>query len=304
MPINVLPNLPATEILKKENIFFIDQYRANAQDIRPLKIAILNLMPKKIETETQLLRMLSNTPLQIEIELLQTASHVSKNTPQNHLLAFYKTFDDIKHQKFDGLIITGAPVEHMDFDEVSYWKELKEIMAWSKSNVFSTFYICWAAQAGLYYHYGIDKKALDKKMFGVFPHRLLCENHPLFQGFDTEFFVPHSRHTTIEKSDILANENLKLLSYSDFSGVHIVSDKEQRNFFVTGHSEYDINTLADEYFRDLEKGLSIDIPYNYFEDDDPKKNPVMRWKAHATLLYTNWLNYFVYQKTPYDINKI
>ena len=280
--------------------------RAISQDIRPLEIVILNLMPTKIDTETQLLRMLGNTPLQINATFMHTKSYESKNTSQSHLETFYVTFDNIKHKKFDGMIITGAPVEHLEFEEVDYWEELCEIMEWSKKNVTSTFHICWGAQAGLYYHYGINKYPTDKKIFGVFEHYVLPEKKHkiLLRGFDDTFYVPHSRHTEVRAEDIKKVPELEILSVSDESGVYIVTAKSERQFFVTGHSEYDDTTLAKEYFRDLEKGLDIDIPKNYFPNDDPKQKPPMKWRAHANLLYSNWLNYFVYQTTPYDINKI
>lgn len=277
---------------------------ASHQDIRPLKVAILNLMPKKIETETQILRLLSNTPIQVDIELIQTASHRSKNTSIEHLTKFYKTFDEIKDERFDGLIITGAPVEQFPFEEVDYWKELCGIMKWTTTNVFSTMHICWGAYAGLYYHYGIPKHDLDKKMFGIFPHHLEVQDHPLLKGFDEIFYVPHSRHTEIKRIDVERVSMLKVLTSSDISGVHIVAEKHGRQFFITGHSEYDRNTLANEYFRDLNKGEQIDIPYNYFPDDDPSKPPVFTWRCHANLLFSNWLNYCVYQKTPYDLKNL
>ncbi len=306
MPIKVRDNLPAIETLGNENIFVMTETRAISQDIRPLEIVILNLMPTKIDTETQLLRMLGNTPLQINATFMHTKSYESKNTSQSHLETFYVTFDNIKHKKFDGMIITGAPVEHLEFEEVDYWEELCEIMEWSKKNVTSTFHICWGAQAGLYYHYGINKYPTDKKIFGVFEHYVLPEKKHkiLLRGFDDTFYVPHSRHTEVRAEDIKKVPELEILSVSDESGVYIVTAKSERQFFVTGHSEYDDTTLAKEYFRDLEKGLDIDIPKNYFPNDDPKQKPPMKWRAHANLLYSNWLNYFVYQTTPYDINKI
>lgn len=304
MPINIPASLPANSLLQKENIFVMEEERASHQDIRPLKIAILNLMPKKIETETQLLRMLSNSPLQIDLELLQTASHTSKNTPEKHLFKFYKTIDDIRNERFDGLIITGAPVEQLPFEDVDYWEELCDIFEWSKTNVYSTLHICWGAQAGLYYHYGIPKYDLDKKLFGVFPHKILNPYHQLLRGFDEVFHVPHSRHTDVHRSDIEKCEDLELLTYSEEAGVHIIADKVGRQFFVTGHSEYDRETLSDEYFRDLKKGLPIEIPKNYFEDDDPQKNPILTWRSHANLLFVNWLNYFVYQQTPFNLEEM
>lgn len=300
MPIKVSDGLPAIQTLEKENIFVMPEFRALHQDIRPLKIIILNLMPTKIETETQLLRLLSNTPLQMEVELLQAATHISKNTPQEHLLEFYKTFDEIKHRRYDGMVITGAPVEHLPFEQVDYWDELCEIMEWSKTNVYSTFHICWGAQAGLYYHYGIPKHNLKEKMFGVFEHRTLEPTHPLLRGFDEVFWAPHSRHTEVRREDIEKVDDLEILSTSSEAGVYIVADKSGRRIFVTGHSEYDRDTLAKEYFRDVKKGLDIKIPLHYFPDDDPSRTPPLKWRGHANLLYTNWLNYFVYQKTPYD----
>ena len=274
------------------------------QDIRPLYILILNLMPTKIETETQLLRLLSNTPLQVEIELLQVKSHKSKNTSQEHMLKFYKTFDEIRHKKYDGLIVTGAPVELLDFEQVDYWDELCEIFEWSKKNVYSTFHICWGAQAALYYHYGVPKYPLEEKLFGVFPHKCLDTYHPLMRGIDDVFYVPHSRHTENRRSDIALVKELQILSYSDYAGVHLVSDMDCRQFFATGHSEYDRETLAKEYFRDVNKGLDINVPFNYFPGDDPSMMPKMSWKGTANLLFTNWLNYFVYQKTPYDLSTL
>ncbi|MGN0642092.1 MAG: homoserine O-succinyltransferase [Huintestinicola sp.] len=304
MPINIPNNLPATEDLTRENIFFKTNAAAEHQDIRPLKIAILNLMPKKIVTETQILRLLSNTPIQVDIEFLMTASHVSKNTPLSHLNKFYTTFDKIKDQRFDGLIITGAPVEQIPFEEVDYWSELCEIMDWSTTNVFSTFHICWGAQAGLYYHYGIPKYPLSQKMFGVFPHKIEMPNHPLVRGFDEQFFVPHSRHTEVRREDIEKNPNLDILTSSPLSGVHIVSDKSQRMFFVTGHSEYDRFTLRDEYFRDVEKGLDISKPYRYFPFDDVEQPPHFNWRCHANMMFSNWVNYCVYQETPFDLDDL
>lgn len=304
MPIKISNNLPAFTTLQNENIFVMKDDVASHQDIRPLKVAILNLMPKKIETETQILRLLSNTPIQVDIELIQTASHRSKNTSIEHLTKFYKTFDEIKDERFDGLIITGAPVEQFPFEEVDYWKELCGIMKWTTTNVFSTMHICWGAYAGLYYHYGIPKHDLDKKMFGIFPHHLEVQDHPLLKGFDEIFYVPHSRHTEIKRIDVERVSMLKVLTSSDISGVHIVAEKHGRQFFITGHSEYDRNTLANEYFRDLNKGEQIDLPYNYFPDDDPSKPPVFTWRCHANLLFSNWLNYCVYQKTPYDLKNL
>lgn len=304
MPIKIDDRLPAKESLEKENIFVMTESRANTQDIRPLKIIILNLMPTKIETETQLLRLLGNSPLQVDIELLQTATHKSKNTSADHMLNFYKTFDQIKDKKYDGMIVTGAPVELMEFEEVDYWPELCEIFEWSKKNVYSTFHICWGAQAGLYYHYGIPKYKLDEKIFGVFKHKPLDLYHPLMRGFDDVYYVPHSRHTETRFEDIALCKDLQIISYSEQSGIHLISDLDCRNFYATGHSEYDADTLAKEYFRDLKKGLDIKIPYNYFPDNDPGKKPEMTWRNVGTLMFTNWLNYFVYQKTPYDINSL
>ncbi len=304
MPIKIPNELPAVKVLNSENIFVMTETRAITQDIRPLKLLILNLMPLKIDTETQLSRMLGNTPLQIEIELLKTSTYESKNTSAEHLLSFYKTFDEVRDRKFDGLIITGAPVEHMEFEEVEYWEELCEIMEWSKKNVTSTFHICWGAQAGLYYHYGIKKYPLKKKLFGVYPHTVEYKNSILMRGFDDTFYVPHSRHTTVKREDIEKNPELKILSTSPQAGVYAVSSKNGRQIFITGHSEYDPGTLRKEYLRDKNLGLPIEIPENYFPDDDDSKEPVSTWRAHANLLYTNWLNYFVYQTTPYDINEI
>ena len=304
MPIKIDDRLPAKESLEKENIFVMTQSRAQGQDIRPLKILILNLMPTKVETETQLLRLLGNTPLQVDIELLQTATHKAKHTDEDHMLMFYKTFEDVKDKKYDGMIVTGAPVELLEFEEVDYWPELCEIFEWSKTNVYSTFHICWGAQAALYYHYGIPKHKLDEKMFGVFPHKPLDLYHPLLRGFDDCYNVPQSRHTETRFDDIALCKDLQILSYSEISGIHLISDLDCRKFFATGHSEYDADTLAKEYFRDKEKGLAIQLPSNYFPDNDPTKKPIMTWRNVGTLMFTNWLNYFVYQKTPYDINSI
>lgn len=304
MPIKIDNELPAKYSLELENIFIMTEDRAAHQDIRPLRILILNLMPTKIETETQLLRLLGNSPLQVEIELLQTATHKSSHTPEAHMLKFYKVFNDIKHLRYDGMIVTGAPVEHLAFEQVNYWEELCQIFEWSKTNVYSTVYICWGAQAGLYYHYGIQKYPVKEKIFGVFPHVSLDLNHPLLRGFDDIFYVPHSRHTEIHREDIALVKDLQILSYSEFAGVHMLSDMDCRKFFFTGHCEYDRGTLANEYFRDLAKGIPIKMPYNYFPDDDPKRVPVMRWRGTASLLFCNWLNYFVYQKTPYDLSKM
>lgn len=306
MPIRVQDSLPAIETLGNENIFVMTENRALTQDIRPLKILILNLMPTKIATETQLLRVLGNSPLQVDISFMHTKSHCSKNTSVSHLETFYGTFDDFKSQKFDGMIITGAPVETLDFEEVDYWNELCEIMEWTKTNVTSTFHICWGAQAALYYHYGIPKHPLEKKLFGVYKHTVVPEKKHkiLLRGFDDEFYVPHSRHTEFREEDISKVPELEILAKSDKAGVYIVTAKSERQFFISGHSEYDADTLATEYFRDKNKGLNIDIPENYFKDSDPSKPPMMLWRAHANLLYSNWLNYFVYQTTPYNINDI
>ncbi|MCX7710812.1 MAG: homoserine O-succinyltransferase [Clostridia bacterium] len=304
MPIKVPDDLPAVEVLNSENIFVMPENRAFHQDIRPLKIAILNLMPTKIATETQILRLLGNSAIQVDIILLHPKTHTSKNTPEEHLLRFYRTFDEIRDQKFDGLIITGAPVEQMEFEEVNYWDELKEIMEWSLHNVYSTFHICWGAQAGLYYHYGIPKYPLDEKMFGVFPHIINKKNVKLLRGFDDVFYVPHSRHTEVKREDILKVPELEILSESEESGVYIVSAKNGRQIFVTGHSEYDPLTLKAEYDRDVAKGLDIQVPRNYFPNDDPKKHPLVLWRGHSNLLFANWLNYYVYQETPFNLEEI
>jgi homoserine O-succinyltransferase len=304
MPIKIPNGLPATETLLSENIFVITETRALTQDIRPLKIALLNLMPTKIATETQLARLLGNTPLQVELELVQMSTHESRNTPMEHMLAFYKTFDQIKDEKYDGLIITGAPVEHLEFEEVDYWKELCEIMEWSKTHVTSTFHICWAAQAGLYYHYGIQKHALDKKLFGVYPHTIEHRSSMLMRGFDDNFMVPQSRYTTIDRADVLQEPALKVLASSKEGGIYAMATKLGRQIFITGHSEYDAETLKLEYMRDKAAGLNTAVPANYFPDDDDTKEPVVTWRSHASLLYSNWLNYYVYQTTPYDISTI
>ncbi|MCX7714194.1 MAG: homoserine O-succinyltransferase [Clostridia bacterium] len=304
MPIKIPDNLPATRQLRSENIFVMSERKAMHQDIRPLKIAIVNLMPTKITTETQLLRLLSNSPLQVVIDFIQMDTHESKNTPHEHLLAFYKTFDEIKASKYDGMIITGAPVENLDFEKVDYWQELSEIMEWSKTHVTSTLHICWAAQAGLYYHYKIPKYPMEKKCFGIFSHRVNRTTAKLVRGFDNEFYAPHSRHTEIRAEDIKKVHELEILAESDEAGVYIVFSKGGRRIFVTGHSEYDANTLHDEYMRDLSKGLDIDMPKHYYPNDDPSKTPIVRWRSHASLLFSNWLNYFVYQITPYDIDRI
>ena len=306
MPLNLPDKLPAIDLLKEENIFVIDNSRASSQDIRPLKIVVLNLMPIKITTETDLIRLLSNSPLQIEVSLMKLKSHTSKNTPVEHMKAFYRDFELMKNEKFDGMIITGAPVEHLDFEDVNYWDEITEIFEWTRTHVTSTFYICWAAQAGLYYHYGIPKYPLEKKMFGIFEHHI-CDGFqhlPIFRGFDDVFYVPHSRHTEVHREDILKVPELTLLSESKDAGVYMVMARGGREFFVTGHSEYSPLTLDTEYRRDLGKGLPIEIPRNYYVDDDPDKGPLVRWRAHANLLFSNWLNYFVYQETPYNINDI
>lgn len=304
MPIKIPNNLPAVKTLTDENIFVMTENRAITQDIRPLRILILNLMPKKIETETQFARLLGNSPLQVEMELIHTKSHQSKNVAEEHLLAFYKTFDDVKNKNFDGMIITGAPVEHLPFEEVEYWQELCEIMEWSKTHVHSTFHVCWGAQAGLYYHYGIQKQGVPAKMFGVFPHRVEYKQSILFRGFDDVFMVPQSRHTTVLREDIEKVYPLRILASSDETGVYAVTTKNGRQIFVTGHSEYDADTLKNEYERDLAQGKPISIPKNYFPNDDTTQPPLVTWRAHAHLLFSNWLNYFVYQSTPYDIKKV
>jgi homoserine O-succinyltransferase len=301
MPIKVPDNLPAKEILNQENIFTMDESVAYHQDIRPLRIALMNLMPTKETTETQILRLLGNTPLQVEFVLLHPKTHTSKNTSTEHLELFYKTFDDIKDEQIDGMIITGAPVEQIEFEDVNYWEELKRIMEWSKENVTSTLHICWAAQAGLYHHFGVPKYPLDAKMFGVFQHTVGKSNTKLLRGFDEVFFVPQSRHTEVRREDILKNPDLEILSESDDSGVYIAATKDGKHIFVTGHSEYDGNSLKWEYDRDVNKGLDIAVPKNYYPNDDPAKAPMITWRAHANLLFSNWLNYYVYQETPYDL---
>ena len=301
MPIQIPNDLPAAETLKNENIFVMNQTRAQTQHIRPLEIVLLNLMPTKIVTETQLSRVLGNTPLQVHLELMMISSHKSKNTPEEHLLSFYKTFDELKERKFDGMVITGAPVENLPFEEVDYWDELVRIMQWSKTHVHSTFHICWAAQAGLYYHYGIQKHSLPEKLFGVYRHHADYKRAILLRGFDDEFWAPHSRHTTIDRADVEAVPGLKILASSDEAGVYIIMNKEGRQIFVTGHSEYDPDTLEREYLRDKAQGLPIHVPVNYYPNDDDTKPPIVRWRGHGNLLYSNWLNYFVYQTTPYDI---
>ena len=304
MPIKIPNALPATDTLRSENIFVMTETRAMTQDIRPLQLLLLNLMPTKIDTETQLARVLGNTPLQIELELIAPAGHVSKNTSQEHMLSFYKTFDQVKHRSFDGLIITGAPVELMDFEEVDYWPELCEIMEWSKTHAHSTLHICWGAQAGLYYHYGIQKKLLDKKLFGVFRHTVEDPNFILFRGFDDQFWVPHSRNTTVDRADIEAVPGLKVLSASSEAGVYAVKSEGCKQVFLMGHAEYDPGTLNKEYVRDVKAGIDILPPENYFPGDDPSQPPLVRWRSCAHLLYANWLNYCVYQTTPYDISEI
>lgn len=301
MPIKVPNNLPAKEVLTNENIFVMNESRAFSQDIRPLKIVILNLMPKKQETEVQLLRLLGNSPLQVEVTLLHMESHVSKNTAAEYLENFYDVYENIKHLKYDGMIITGAPIEHLDFEDVSYWAELTKIMDWTTKNVTSTFHICWGAQAGLHYHYGVPKYPIDEKMFGIFPHTKKAGNYRILRGFDELFYAPHSRHTEVRREDILKIDELEILSESAESGVYIVASKDGKRIFVMGHSEYDSHTLNDEYVRDKKKGLKIAVPKNYFEDDDPKKAPLVRWRSHANLLFINWLNYYVYQETPYEL---
>lgn len=304
MPIKIPNELPATQILEDENIFVMTETRAITQDIRPLHILMLNLMPTKIVTETQISRLIGNTPLQVELELLQTATHKSKHTSQEHMLAFYKTFEEVRHRNFDGMIITGAPVELLDFEDVEYWNELTEIMEWTKKHVTSTLHICWGAQAALYYHYGIPKYKLDEKLFGVFEHTVDYKKSILFRGFDDVFLAPHSRHTTIKREDVEAVENLRVLASSEKAGVYVIATPKGRQIFVTGHSEYDADTLAKEYFRDKNQGLPIAIPENYFPDDDDTKTPTVSWRGHANLLFSNWLNYFVYQSTPYNIEDI
>lgn len=301
MPIKVPDGLPATEVLTNENIFVMPESRAFTQDIRPLRIVILNLMPVKETTETQLLRLVGNTPLQVEVVLLHMSSHTSKNTSEAHLSAFYHTFADIRNQKFDGMIITGAPVEQLDFEDVTYWEELKEILDWKMEHVTSTLHICWGAQAGLYHHFGVPKHPLPQKMFGIFPHTLNKQNVKLFRGFDTYFYVPHSRHTENRRADIEKVDELEILSESEESGVYIVATKDGRQIFVTGHSEYDPYTLQDEYRRDVNKGLDIAVPKHYYPGNDPTREPIVTWRSHANLLFSNWLNYYVYQETPFDL---
>lgn len=304
MPIKIPSDLPAKTVLEKENIFTMEEGRAYSQDIRPLRIALVNLMPTKINTETQFSRLLGNTPLQVELDLIQMSTHKSKNTSEEHMLAFYKTFDEIKNNRYDGMIITGAPVETLEFSEVKYWDELCKLMEWSKKNVHSTLHICWGAQAGLYYHYGIKKYPLDKKLFGIYKHKVVSKNSILLRGFDQQFYAPQSRHTTILEEDVLKCKELTILAKSKEAGVYLIKNNKGKHIFVTGHSEYDQNTLKDEYLRDKNLGLDIEIPCNYFEDDDPSKDPIVTWRGHANLLFCNWLNYFVYQTTPYLIDDI
>lgn len=304
MPIKIQDSLPAFGQLERENIFVMSEKRASTQDIRPLKIAILNLMPTKIVTETQLLRLLSNTPLQVEITLLKTESYASKNTPQEHLESFYRSFDDVKDIRFDGLIITGAPIEDMEFEEVTYWDEICRIFEWANTNVYSCFYICWASLAAFYYYYGIDKIKLSEKLSGVFRHKVRMPEHPLVRGFDQYFYAPHSRNYGIKTEDIKKCDDLDILADSEKTGVYLAASHDMRKFFVTGHSEYDFDTLKNEYFRDFGRGLNPHIPENYFPYDDPEREPVNFWRSHAHLLYSNWLNYFVYQRTPYDLKNI
>ena len=304
MPLRLPDKLPAIELLKKENIFVMDNSRATTQDIRPLKIVILNLMPLKITTETDLIRLLSNTPLQMEVNFMKLRSHTPKNTPIEHMMMFYRDFEKMKDEKFDGMIITGAPVEQLDFEQVNSWDEISTIFSWARTHVTSTLYICWAAQAGLYYHYGIPKYSLDKKMFGVFRQHTLCPQLPIFRGFDDVFYMPHSRHTEVHKEDILANPELTLIADSPENGVSMVMARGGREFFITGHMEYAYNTLDTEYKRDKDIRDDVDLPVNYYRDDNPANEPLVTWRAHANLLYHNWINYYIYQETPYDITKI
>ena len=304
MPLRLPDRLPAIDLLKQENIFVMDATRAHSQDIRPLKIVILNLMPLKITTETDLIRLLSNTPLQLDINFMKLKSHTPKNTPIEHMMMFYRDFDSMRDEKFDGMIITDAPVETLDFEEVTYWDEMQQIFAWARTHVTSTLYICWAAQAGLYYHYGVPKYPLEKKMFGIFPQTTLMPRLPIFRGFDDTFMMPHSRHTEIRREDILANPNLQLIAESEYSGVSMVMARGGREFFITGHLEYAPNTLDNEYRRDKDIRDDVELPRNYYLNDDPLQPPLVTWRAHANLLYNNWVNYYVYQETPYDINKI
>ena len=304
MPVRVPVSLPAVEALREENIFVIDEQRASSQDIRPLRIAILNLMPLKITTETDLVRLLSNTPLQLDVHLMKVKAHTSKNTPVEHMQAFYRDFEEMRHEKFDGMIITGAPVEHLDYSEVNYWQEITEIFDWARTHVTSVMYICWAAQAGLFYHYGVPKYPLPKKMFGIFPQIPSNTRLPIFRGFDDVFYMPHSRHTEIRREDILRVPELSIIAESEQSGVSMVMARNGREIFVTGHSEYSPNTLDTEYRRDLAKGLPIEMPVNYYRNDDPDQGPLVTWRGHGNLLFTNWLNYYVYQETPYNIEDI
>jgi homoserine O-succinyltransferase len=304
VPVNIPRTLPARKILESENVFVMSETRAGHQDIRPLRIAIANLMPTKVDTETQLLRLLGNTPLQVQVTLLRMGSHESRNTPREHLAAFYGTFDEVRCLKFDGLVVTGAPVELLRFEDVDYWPELCELMDWSITNVFSTMHVCWGAQAGLYRHYGIKKHSLDEKMFGIFWHRVLNPRPPIISGFDETFQAPHSRHTEILAEDILSTDGLELLAVSDEAGVYLVSSSDGRQVFVTGHPEYDRETLRAEYQRDVERGLAIRMPHGYFPDDDPARTPTVNWRSHAHLLYANWLNHCVYQRTPFDLTAI
>ena len=304
MPLRIPDKLPAIELLKRENIFVMDEARAHSQDIRPLRIVILNLMPLKITTETDLIRLLSNTPLQLDITFMKLKSHTSKNTPIEHMMMFYRSFDDLRREKFDGMIITGAPVESLPFEEVTYWDEMKDIMDWARTHVMSTMYICWAAQAGLYYHYGIPKHPLEKKLFGIFRQQTLHRPLPIFRGFDDEFFMPHSRHATISRDDVVNNKNLTLIAEGEESGVSMVMAREGREFFITGHLEYAPDTLDKEYRRDLGKRDDVEMPQNYYRDNDARKSPMVTWRAHANLLFSNWINYYVYQTTPYNIEEI
>ena len=304
MPLRLPDKLPAIELLKRENIFVMDNTRATTQDIRPLKIVILNLMPLKITTETDLIRLLSNTPLQMEVSFMKLKSHTPKNTPIEHMMMFYRDFEKMRDEKFDGMIITGAPVEQMEFEDVNYWDEITRIFTWARNHVTSTLYICWAAQAGLYYHYGIPKYPLQKKMFGVFRQHTLCPQLPIFRGFDDVFYMPHSRHTEVRKEDILANPNLTLIADSPENGVSMVMARGGREFFITGHMEYASNTLDNEYKRDRGIRDDVDMPVNYYRDNKPDNEPLVTWRAHANLIYHNWINYYIYQETPYDITKI
>lgn len=304
MPVKVQGDLPAKAVIENENIFIMDESRAISQDIRPLRIGVLNLMPVKHDTEIQLLRAMSNTPLQVDVTFVCVENHVSKNTPMSHLNKFYSKFSEIKNQKFDGFIITGAPLELMDFEEVEYWEELKEIMDWTETNVTSTLHLCWAAQAGLYYHYGVEKQLLSKKMFGIFSHRVLKRKVPLMRGFDDVFLAPHSRHTGIDEAKVASDDRLTVLAESDIAGYFIIMAEGGKQIFVTGHPEYDRDTLDKEYRRDRDKGMDIDVPYNYYKDDNPENMPLLTWRSHANALYTNWLDYYVYQITPYDLDEI